>query len=186
LSSPGIDERSEPSHNEWVRAAYVLGPPRKYWHSAALSARLTRVLSARLTRGIVAGRENTAPSQGEFVGRRLLGDVRSIAENEMSGCRPRGRCQRDTVVGPGGLRFLDSWVSGFLDSLPPSSWGTPYRRVLGCLDFLTAAGKWPHVGGGSKLSLSSRLLARRIPSSRSQSRSRWSRSQADEDRWAAV
>ena len=36
-----------------------------------------------LTRGIVAGRENPAPSQGDLVGRPLLGDVRPIAEHEM-------------------------------------------------------------------------------------------------------
>jgi hypothetical protein len=36
-----------------------------------------------LTGGIVARRENSAPSQGDLVGRPLLGDVRPIAEHEM-------------------------------------------------------------------------------------------------------
>ena len=36
-----------------------------------------------LTRGIVAGRENPSPSQGDLVVGPLLGDVRSIAEYEM-------------------------------------------------------------------------------------------------------
>ena len=38
---------------------------------------------AGLTGGIVARRENSAPSQGDLVGRPLLGDVRPIAEHEM-------------------------------------------------------------------------------------------------------
>jgi hypothetical protein len=37
----------------------------------------------RLTRGIVPGRENPAPSQGDLVGGPSPGDVRSIAEHEM-------------------------------------------------------------------------------------------------------
>jgi hypothetical protein len=36
-----------------------------------------------LTRGIVAGRENPSPSQGDLVVGPSLGDVRSIAEHEM-------------------------------------------------------------------------------------------------------
>jgi hypothetical protein len=35
LLSPGTVERPEPSHNEWVRAAYILGPPRECWRCAA-------------------------------------------------------------------------------------------------------------------------------------------------------
>jgi hypothetical protein len=38
---------------------------------------------AGLTGGIVARRENSAPAQGNLVGRPLLGDVRPIAEHEM-------------------------------------------------------------------------------------------------------
>ncbi len=43
-----------------------------------------------LTRGIVAARENPAPSQGDFIAGPLLGDVRSIAEHEMEMVAHRG------------------------------------------------------------------------------------------------
>jgi hypothetical protein len=45
----------------------------------------------RLTRGIVAGRENPAPSQGDLVGKPSPGDVRSIAEHEMEMVIDHGR-----------------------------------------------------------------------------------------------
>jgi hypothetical protein len=76
----------------------------------------------RLTRGIVAGRENPAPSQGDLIGRPSPGDVRSIAEHEMEmvtdgehGCQEPPNNPDPTRLVTFGEQTNDEMLIGYMD-----------------------------------------------------------------------
>ena len=80
LSSPAAVERSEPFHHEWVRAAYILGPPRRCWRCAACLAALLAALR-ECRHG--EGRRERRLSRGNYAIPPAIGTGLGITERRM-------------------------------------------------------------------------------------------------------